>query len=56
VLGRKGCCKTALEFCKLLLGLNPKEDKHGVLLRIDYYAIRARDHGYLLDFINKFGD
>ena len=23
VLGRKGCCRTALEFCKLLFGLNP---------------------------------
>lgn len=26
VLGRKGCCRTALEVCKLLLGLNPQVD------------------------------
>jgi hypothetical protein len=42
VLGRKGCCRTALEYCKLLLGLNPKVDFWGVLMRIDYYAIRAK--------------
>jgi len=50
VLGRKGCCRTALEFCKLLLGLNPKDDTHGVLLRIDYYANRAKESEYLLEF------
>jgi hypothetical protein len=52
VLGRKGCTKTALEYCKLLLGLNPKKDTHGVLLRIDYYAHRCRDHQFLLNFVN----
>ena len=24
VLGRKGCCRTAIEVCKLLLGLTPE--------------------------------
>lgn len=56
MLGRKGCSKTALEYCKLLLGLNPKQDTHGVLLRIDYYAIRAKDYGFLLNFIDQFAD
>jgi hypothetical protein len=55
VLGRKGCCRTALEFCKLLLGLNPKDDTHGVLLRIDYYANRAKESEYLLEFCSQFG-
>lgn len=54
VLGRKGCCRTALEFCKLLFGLGPKNDEKGVLLRIDYYAMRAKEYGYLIEFIEKF--
>lgn len=24
VLGRKGCCRTALEYCKMLFGIGPK--------------------------------
>ena len=56
VLGRKGCCRTAVEYCKLLLGLNPHWDFHGVLMRIDYYAIRAREYNYLLYFIENFSD
>jgi len=54
VLGRKGCSRTALEFCKLLLGLNPKQDTHGVLLRLDYYAVRAKEYAYFLDFVKLF--
>lgn len=54
VLGRKGCCRTALECCKLLLGLNPEQDMHGVLLRIDYYANRAREFEYQLSLMNNF--
>ena len=56
VLGRKGCCRTAVEFCKLLLGLNPKVDPHGVLLRIDYYSIRAKQYQFLLDFVNNYSN
>ena len=56
VLGRKGCGRTALEFCKMLLGTCPKLDLQGALLRIDYYAIRAKEQNYLLDFIHKFGE
>ena len=53
VLGRKGCSRTALEYCKLLFGLNPRNDTHGALLRIDYYAIRAREYEFLLSFVNS---
>ena len=51
VLGRKGCSKTALEVCKLLLGLNPKHDTWGVLLRIDFYSLRAKEYEFLIKFI-----
>ena len=54
ILGRKGCNKTALEFCKLFLCLDPKIDPYGVLLRIDYYAVRAKEASYLLAFLERY--
>lgn len=56
VLGRKGCCRTALEYCKLLLGLGAQQDPHGVLLRIDYYAMRAKEYDYILQFKDNFAN
>ena len=53
ILGRKGCNRTALEFCKFLLALDPLADPYGVLLRIDYYAIRAREFEYFIDFTKQ---
>jgi hypothetical protein len=49
LMGRKGCNRTGLEFCKLLLSLDP----YGVLLRIDYYAIRAKEFKYLRQLIKQ---
>ena len=54
ILGRKGCNKTALEFCKLFLCLDPQVDPYGVLLRVDYYAIRAKEASYLLSFLERY--
>ena len=54
VLGRKGCSRTALEFNKLLLGLSPQIDFNGALLRIDFYATRAREYNYLIDLVEHF--
>ena len=51
VLGRKGCSRTALEYCKLTLSLWPEEDPYGILLVIDYYTLRAREYQYFLDFV-----
>jgi hypothetical protein len=56
VLGRKGCCRTALEYCKLLLGVGPQQDTHGVLLRIDYYALRAKEYQYILKLTDNFAN
>jgi len=53
ILGRKGCSKTSLEYCKLLLSLDPDSDLFGSLLRLDFYAIRAHEYQYLIDFIRK---
>lgn len=49
LLGRKGCVRTALECCKLVLGLDPRDPK-GILQCIDYYALRADEHAWLSRF------
>ena len=54
ILGRKGCNRTAMEFCKLLLGLSPRTDPYGVLLRLDFYAIRAKEYSLYLKFVRQF--
>jgi hypothetical protein len=53
ILGRKGCNRTALEFCKLLLSLDPVNDPFGVLLRFDYYAIRGKEYSLLTNFVKQ---
>ncbi|KAF9188886.1 Transcription factor 25 [Haplosporangium sp. Z 767] len=47
-LGRRGCWRTAFEFNKLLLSLDPKHDELGALLSIDFYALKAQEYAYLL--------
>lgn len=47
-VGQRGCSRTALEFCKLLLGLDPDNDPLCVTLLLDYYAIRADQYQYLV--------
>ena len=54
ILGRKGCSRTALEFCKLLLSLDPANDTFGALLRLDFYALRSHEYEFLLEFSRKF--
>ena len=51
ILGRRGCNRTAIEFNKLLLSFDPQRDPFGVLLRIDYQAIRAKEYSLLESFI-----
>jgi hypothetical protein len=56
ILGRRGTNRTAVEFNKLLLSFDPVNDPFGVLLRIDYYAIRAKEYTLLQDFVRQFPD
>ncbi len=51
ILGRKGCSRTALEYCKFLLAINPSTDPYGALLRIDFYALRAHNYQLYIDFV-----
>ncbi|XP_071814167.1 ribosome quality control complex subunit TCF25-like isoform X2 [Apostichopus japonicus] len=46
-VGLRGCNRTALEFCKFLLSLDPDADPLGVLLMIDYYALKSEQYHFL---------
>ncbi|KAF9878919.1 hypothetical protein CkaCkLH20_03819 [Colletotrichum karsti] len=50
-LVRKGTYRTALEWAKLLYGLNPN-DPYGMKYFIHVLAIRARQAAWLIDFMN----
>ncbi|KAK2084122.1 Transcription factor 25 [Saguinus oedipus] len=47
-LEKRGCPRTALEYCKLILSLQPDEDPLCMLLLIDHLALRARNYEYLI--------
>ncbi|KAK1330593.1 hypothetical protein QTO34_010789 [Cnephaeus nilssonii] len=42
-LEKRGCPRTALEYCKLILSLEPDEDPLCMLLLVDHLALRARN-------------
>ena len=47
-LARRGLHRAAMEFSKLLLALDPDSDPCGALLCIDYHALKAEQHAYVL--------
>lgn len=53
-VGQKGCNRTALELCKLLLNLDPDGDPLGVLLMIDFYALRAEQFSFLIRLFEEW--
>lgn len=53
-VGGRACYRTALELCKLLLSLEPDGDPLAVKLMIDFYAIRAKEYGWLLEFLTEW--
>ena len=53
MLGRRGCCRTGLECCKLLLSFD-HSDPLFVVGMIDYFALRSKQYQFLLDFFEKF--
>ncbi|RMZ89410.1 hypothetical protein DV736_g3357, partial [Chaetothyriales sp. CBS 134916] len=48
-LEMRGTWKTAFEWAKLLLQLNPRSDPYGVTLMIDQLALAGRSHDQLLE-------
>ncbi|KAI4470328.1 nulp1-related [Holotrichia oblita] len=53
-VGGRACYRTALEFCKLLLSLDPDGDPLAIKLAIDFYAIRAKEFTWLIDFYEEW--
>lgn len=53
-VGQRACYRTALELCKMLLSLNPVDDPLAIILALDYYALRAKEHQWLLDFVDAW--
>lgn len=52
-LDRRGCHRSALEVCKLLLSLD-SDDPMGALFCIDYFALRAEEYAWLEKFSEDY--
>ena len=48
-LQRRGCPRTAFEYARLLVSLEPLSDPHGVYLHLDYLCVKAGLGDWLLD-------
>uniref|UniRef100_A0A1I8MQK8 Uncharacterized protein n=1 Tax=Musca domestica TaxID=7370 RepID=A0A1I8MQK8_MUSDO len=53
-LEARACCRTAFEISKLILSLNPDVDPLAMVLIIDYYAIRSKQHAWLVKFYEEY--
>nr|XP_031292579.1 transcription factor 25 isoform X1 [Camelus dromedarius] len=53
-LEKRGCPRTALEYCKLILSLEPDEDPLCMLLLVDHLALRARSYEYLIHLFQEW--
>ncbi|TIA96100.1 hypothetical protein E3P89_03413 [Wallemia ichthyophaga] len=47
-LRMKGCWRTAYEYGKVMLALDPLTDPHGALLQLDFLAVKAGQYDWLL--------
>ena len=53
-VGGRACHRTALEFCKMTLAMDPNSDPLGILLMIDFYAIRSQQYGWWIEFVQNW--
>ncbi|XP_043937663.1 transcription factor 25 [Protopterus annectens] len=53
-LEKRGCPRTALEFCKLVMSLDPDYDPLCMLLLIDFLSLRAREYAFLLRMFEEW--
>ncbi|XP_062133404.1 ribosome quality control complex subunit TCF25 [Drosophila sulfurigaster albostrigata] len=53
-LEERACCRTAFEISKLLLSLQPDVDPLAMILVIDYYALRSKQYGWLVEFYEQY--
>ncbi|CAB0004480.1 unnamed protein product, partial [Nesidiocoris tenuis] len=52
-IGSRACYRTALEFAKLILSLDPEGDPLAIILAMDFYALRAQEYDWLLKMFNE---
>uniref|UniRef100_A0A5B7CBL4 Transcription factor 25 n=1 Tax=Davidia involucrata TaxID=16924 RepID=A0A5B7CBL4_DAVIN len=52
-MDRRGCHRSALEICKLLLSLD-SDDPMGAMFCIDYYSLRAEEYTWLERFAEEY--
>lgn len=53
-LEKRGCPRTALEYCKLILSLDPDSDPLCMLLLIDFLTLRSREYQSLLQIYQEW--
>ncbi|XP_068175489.1 ribosome quality control complex subunit TCF25 [Antennarius striatus] len=53
-LEKRGCPRTALEYCKLILSLEPDSDPLCMLLLIDFLMLRSREYQPLLQLYQEW--
>lgn len=53
-LNRRGLRRTALEFTKFLLSLDPDGDPLFSALLVDYFCLRSEEYDYLIEFTSKW--
>ncbi|KAF7305287.1 hypothetical protein HMN09_00779900 [Mycena chlorophos] len=53
-LQRRGCVRTAFEFARLLLSLDPENDPHGALLHLDFLAVKTGMTDWLLELFELY--
>uniref|UniRef100_A0A6P4EG20 Transcription factor 25 isoform X1 n=1 Tax=Drosophila rhopaloa TaxID=1041015 RepID=A0A6P4EG20_DRORH len=53
-LEERACSRTAFEISKLVLSLQPDMDPLAMILVIDYYALRSKQFGWLVEFYEEY--
>ncbi|MCI4379501.1 hypothetical protein PGIGA_G00229110 [Pangasianodon gigas] len=53
-LEKRGCPRTALEYCKLILSLDPDNDPLCMLLLIDFLCLRCREYTFLIRLYDEW--
>lgn len=53
-LAARACPRTALELSKLILSLDPDNDPLAIILLIDFYALRSKQHDFLIQLYKEW--
>lgn len=53
-LAARACPRTALELSKLILSLDPQNDPLAIILLIDFYALRSKQHDFLIQLYKEW--